>query len=142
MTGLGLVRLRDRHVASVAPVMDTITLILLLGTLLVELASLRALLRVTGVSLSASSLGAARGFRQPALFEPNLNQRHQWFHFLVPKESEQSAYVDKVDKAGIELLVGAQVPVLHPVAVVDVGVAAHHLAVNVADVGSEVGWEV
>jgi len=46
-----------------------------------------------------------------------------------------------VDEARIELLVGAQMPELQPVRVVDVRVAPHHLAVDVPDVGAEGGWE-
>jgi len=46
-----------------------------------------------------------------------------------------------VDEARVELLVGAQMPEFQPVSVVDVSVAAHHLAVDVADVAVEVLWE-
>lgn len=46
-----------------------------------------------------------------------------------------------MDEASVELLVRAQVPELEPVGVVNVGVAAEHLAVDVADVAGEGGGE-
>lgn len=121
--------------------MSAVALVLLLDTLtltLTELASLGTVLRVAGVALGLSGTLAAGRSGQPALLEPDLHQGHQGLQLLVAEQTEQAADVDKVDEAGVELLVGAQVPELHPVAVVDVGVAAQHLAVDVADVGTEV----
>lgn len=92
--------------------------------------------------LDALCAGAAGGSGQPALLEPDVEQRRHGLQLLVANEAEQAADVDKVDEARVELLVGTQVPELEPVAVVDVGVAAQHLAVDVADVAAEVGWEV
>lgn len=52
------------------------------------------------------------------------------------------AHVDEVDEASIELLVGVQIPEgVKPVAVVQVGVAAHHLPVDGPDVVLEVPRE-
>lgn len=55
---------------------------------------------------------------------------------LVSDQTKQLANVDEMDEAGVELLVGVHVPErVQPMAMVDVGVAAHHLAVDRLDVG-------
>jgi len=79
---------------------------------------------------------------QPTLLEPNVHERHHGLQLPVTDQTEQTPDVDKVDEARVQLFVSAQVPKLHPVRVVDVGVAAQHLAVDVSDVGAKVGREV
>lgn len=80
--------------------------------------------------------------RQPTLLQPNINQRHKRLQLLIGQHAEESAHVDKVNEAGIELLVSAQVPELHPMRVVDVCVASKHLAVDVSDIAAKVGGEI
>ena len=54
-----------------------------------------------------------------------------WLHFLFAKEAKESADVDEVNEARIEFLVSIDVPEwIKPMTVVQMSVAAHHLAVN------------
>lgn len=80
--------------------------------------------------------------RQPTLLQPDINQRHKRLQLLIGQHAEESAHVDKVNEASIELLVSAQVPELHPMRVVDVCVTPKHLAVDVSNIAAKVGWEV
>lgn len=90
----------------------------------------------------AASTGTALWTAQPALFDPDIDQRAHRLELLLAEQAEQTAYVDEMDEARVELLVGAQVPELEPVAVVDVCVAPQHLPIDVADLGPKVGGEV
>jgi hypothetical protein len=75
---------------------------------------------------------------QQALLCPEINEGLHRLDFLVANEVEQATDIDEVDEARVELLVGVDVPEgLQPVAVVDVGVAAHHLAVDALDIRLE-----
>ena len=95
----------------------------------------------TPTSTPLARTTTARRPRQPALVQPDLDQRAHGLQILLIQHAEQAARVDEVDEARIELLVGAQMPELKPVRVVDVRVAPHHLAVDVPDVGAEGGGE-
>jgi hypothetical protein len=76
--------------------------------------------------------------RQQALLCPEINEGLHRLDLLVANEVEQATDIDEVDEARVELLVGVDVPEgLQPVAVVDVGVAAHHLAVDALDIRLE-----
>lgn len=79
---------------------------------------------------------------QPALLQPNVNQRRERLQLLVGQHAEESADVDKVNEAGIELFISAQVPELHPMRVVDVCIAPKHLAVDVSNIAAKVLGEV
>jgi hypothetical protein len=76
--------------------------------------------------------------RQQALLAPQINQRLHGLNLLVAEQVEQLAHVDEVDKARVELLVRIDVPEgLEPMAVVNVRIAPHHLAINTLDVALE-----
>lgn len=115
----------------------TITL-LLLGALAVLSLRLRVAGTCSGIVASSAALGTA----QHALLNPDVDQRTHGLEILLAEQRVQASDVDEVDEAGVELPPCAQVPELEPVAVVDVCVAAQHLAVDVADLGRERGREV
>jgi hypothetical protein len=76
--------------------------------------------------------------RQQALLTPQINQWLHRLNLLVTKQIEQLAHVDEVDKARVELLVRIHIPEgLEPMAMVNVCVAAHHLAIDTLDVALE-----
>lgn len=69
--------------------------------------------------------------RQKTLCLPDIDQRRHGLQFLFAEETEESTDVDKVDEAGVQLLVGVYVPEwIKPVAVVEMCIATHHLAVD------------
>lgn len=56
-------------------------------------------------------------------------------HFLVANQGKQLSDVDKVDEACVEFLIGIDVPEgREPVAMVEVSVATHHLAIDTTNV--------
>lgn len=76
---------------------------------------------------------------QEALLEPKVNEGLHGLHLLVSKQVVQLADIDKVDEASVELLVGIDVPEgVQPMAVINVGIATHHLAVDAFDIGLKV----
>ena len=79
--------------------------------------------------------------RQPSLVKPNIDERQHRLQILLHKQTEETADIDEMDEARVQLLIRAQMPELQPVSVVDVRVGAHHLAVDVADVRAEGGRE-
>jgi len=68
---------------------------------------------------------------QEALCKPQVDQGLHRLHFLLAKEAKESTDVDEVNKARIEFLVSIDVPEwIKPMTMVEMRVAAHHLAVN------------
>lgn len=63
-------------------------------------------------------------------------QVDEWLHglgVLFGEQAEDSADIDEVDEAGVEMGVRAQIPELQPVLPVEVGVDAKHLLVHHLD---------
>lgn len=74
-----------------------------------------------------------------ALGLPNLDKRQHGFHLTITQDVECPADIDEVNEASVEVVGRIQIPEwLKPVAMIDVGVAAHHLTVDALDVGLEV----
>jgi hypothetical protein len=104
------------------------------------------LLRRSGSSLSGtrSSLlaGCWDGLREETLGGPDVDDRLHGLQITISEQVVRLANVDKVDEVGVDVLLHAQMPEwLDPMAVVDVGIATHHLTVDAADVRFEVFWE-
>jgi hypothetical protein len=73
-----------------------------------------------------------------AVRQPNINQGLHGLNFLVAQKPKQFTDVDEVDEARVELLVRVHVPEgLQPVAVVDMCITPHHLAVDALNIGLE-----
>lgn len=79
--------------------------------------------------------------RQPALVQPDIDERLHWLEILFVEQAEQPAHVDKVDETRVELSVRVQIPAVQPVGVVDVRVAPEHLPIHVPQLGREGVWE-
>ena len=76
--------------------------------------------------------------RQETLGKPHIDQGLHGLDFLVPQQPKELTDIYEMDEARVELLVRIHVPErLEPVAMVDVCVAPHHLAVDALDVGLE-----
>jgi len=74
-------------------------------------------------------------WRQQALFSPKVDQWLHGLNLLVTDEVEELADVDEVNEARVKLLVCTHVPEgVQPVAVVNMGIASHHLTVDTLNV--------
>lgn len=69
--------------------------------------------------------------------DPQVDERLHWLDVLVGKQIEESAYIDEVNEAGVELTVQASVPEEQPVLPIEVSVTAEHLLVHVLHLGFE-----
>lgn len=73
-----------------------------------------------------------------SLGAPYIDERLHGLDLLVGDQIEQLTDVDEVDEARVQLLVSTHMPEgIQPVAVVNVGIAAHHLAVDALDIALE-----
>jgi len=72
---------------------------------------------------------------------PQVDQRLHRLRILIVNKVEHPADVDEVHKASIQLTVTVSLPEEHPVLPEQVGVAAEHLLVHVANLCLEALWE-
>jgi hypothetical protein len=99
--------------------------------------SLRPLTRLHIISLLSCSLTLWRR-RNQSFGRPDVDQRLHGLDLFVGDEIEQFAHVDEVNEARVQFLVRTCVPEgVQPVAVIYVGVAAHHLAIDAFDITLE-----
>jgi len=80
--------------------------------------------------------------RQKRFSNPEFDERLHRFHVLLPDEVEEFADVDEMDETSVQLLVGIEIPErVHPMSMIQVSVAAHHLPIDASNVLLKVLWE-
>jgi hypothetical protein len=70
-----------------------------------------------------------------ALGAPYIDKRLHGLDLFVGDQIEQFTNIDEVNEARVQLLVSAHMPEgIQPMTVVNMGIAAHHLAVDALDI--------
>ena len=116
--------------------LEILLLLLLLSLLLMLLVILLLLLlQLTLLCGRLLRLGVSLACRQKRLSNPKLNERLHRLHVLLPDEVEELPDIDEVDEARVQFLVRVEIPErIHPMPVIQMGVAAHHLPVDASNV--------